>query len=204
MRYEPTTTDFCSEDLSDWAIRPWVQLTLIANFVQLLQFCFSVQYSHFIVTVAFINRHSFFKLNLAQVITLAVKWLIHMVFITEEICRRSYKKLVWVGFEPRTATFRSDALTNWAIKAMNSTRSQSQLCTAIPISSSVQCSHFILPIAFVSRHIWFKWNLAQVILLSVEWLMHMVFITEGFLEVAIVNWPELDLNPQTINCTQTL
>ena len=34
----PTTTEFCSDALTDWAIKPWVQLALRANFVQLLQF----------------------------------------------------------------------------------------------------------------------------------------------------------------------
>ena len=36
--FEPTATEFHSDALTDWAIRPWVQLTLSANFVQLLQF----------------------------------------------------------------------------------------------------------------------------------------------------------------------
>ena len=35
--FEPTTTEFRSDALTDWAIRPWVQLALRANFVQLLQ-----------------------------------------------------------------------------------------------------------------------------------------------------------------------
>ena len=39
----------------------------------------------------------------------------------------SYRKLAWVGFEPMTTEFRSGALT------------LSQLCTATPISSFVQC-----------------------------------------------------------------
>ena len=30
--FEPTTTEFRSDALTDWAIRPWVQLTLRANF----------------------------------------------------------------------------------------------------------------------------------------------------------------------------
>ena len=33
--------------------------------------------------------------------------------------------------------------------------------------------------------------------------MHMVFITEGFLEVAIESWPEWDLNPRPLNSVQT-
>ena len=46
--FEPTTTEFRSDALTDWAIRPWVQLALRANFVQLLQFhcLFSVTF-HF-------------------------------------------------------------------------------------------------------------------------------------------------------------
>ena len=36
--FEPTTTEFLSDALTDWAIRPSVQLALRANFVQPLQF----------------------------------------------------------------------------------------------------------------------------------------------------------------------
>ena len=36
--FEPTTTEFLSDALTDWAIRPWIQLPVRANFVQLLQF----------------------------------------------------------------------------------------------------------------------------------------------------------------------
>ena len=45
---ERTTAEFCSDALTDWAIRPKVQLTLRANSVQLLQFhrLFSVKF-HF-------------------------------------------------------------------------------------------------------------------------------------------------------------
>ena len=32
----------------------------------------------------------------------------------------------------------------------------------------------------------------------------MVFITEGFFEVAIESWPEWDLNPRPLNSVQTL
>ena len=48
VELEPTTTEFRPDALTDWAIRPWVQLTLRANFVQLLQFhcLFSVTF-HF-------------------------------------------------------------------------------------------------------------------------------------------------------------
>ena len=46
--FEPPTTEFCSNALTDWAMRPWVQLALRATFLQLLQFyqLFSVTF-HF-------------------------------------------------------------------------------------------------------------------------------------------------------------
>ena len=48
VQFEPTTTAFCSDAVTDWSIKPWVQLTLRTNFVQQLQFhlLFSVRF-HF-------------------------------------------------------------------------------------------------------------------------------------------------------------
>ena len=37
-----------------------------------------------------------------------------------------------------------------------------------------------------------------------EEMMHVVFTTEGFFEVAIESWPELYLNPQPLISIQTL
>ena len=68
--FEPTTTEFRSDALTDWAIRPWVQLALRANFVQLLQFYLFVQRWRFISVFAFVSCHICFKWSLAQVITL--------------------------------------------------------------------------------------------------------------------------------------
>ena len=49
--FEPATTEFHLDALTDWAIRPQAQLTLRANFVQLLQFhqLFSVKFHLVIV-----------------------------------------------------------------------------------------------------------------------------------------------------------
>ena len=55
--FEPTTTELRSDALTDWAIRPWVQLALRANFVQLLQFHPFVQCSRFISVFALVSRH---------------------------------------------------------------------------------------------------------------------------------------------------
>ena len=73
--FEPTTTEFRSEALTDWANRSWVQLALRAKFVQLLQFHLFVQCLYFISAIAFVSRHICFKRNLAQEITLAVEWI---------------------------------------------------------------------------------------------------------------------------------
>ena len=50
----------------------------------------------------------------------------------------SYRKLAWVGFEPTTTEFHSDALTDWAIRPWVQL-ALSQLCTPTPISSFAQC-----------------------------------------------------------------
>ena len=36
--FQPTTTELCSDTLTDWDISPWIQLAPRANLVQLLQF----------------------------------------------------------------------------------------------------------------------------------------------------------------------
>ena len=59
VEFKPMITEFGSDALTDWATRPWVQLTLRANLVQLLQFhlLFSVRF-HF--GFAFVSRHVHF------------------------------------------------------------------------------------------------------------------------------------------------
>ena len=44
------------------------------------------------------------------------KWLYIYDIHHWKIFRSSYRKLAWVGFEPKTTEFRSDALTDWAIR----------------------------------------------------------------------------------------
>ena len=79
--FEPTTTEFRSDALTDWAIKPWVQLALRANFVQLLQFHLLVQCSRFILASAFVSRHICFKRNLARVITYLQRIYIYIIYI---------------------------------------------------------------------------------------------------------------------------
>ena len=68
----------------------------------------------------------------------------------------------------------------------------------------VQCSRFISVFVFVSRHICFQVKSDTGNHVVVEWIDHMVFTTEGFLEVAIGSWPEWNLNPRPLNSVQML
>ena len=118
-----------------------------------------------------------------------------------EIFRRSYTKLAWVGFEPTTTEFRSDAPTDWAIRPWVKLALIANFIQLLQFDLSVQCSHFISAIPFMSC---FEQNLTQVTTLAVEWFIDMVFITEGFFELAIESWPDWDLNPQAMNSAQML
>ena len=121
------------------------------------------------------------------------------------ILESSYRKLAWVGFEPRNTEFRSDALADWAIRPLVQLALRANFVQLLQFHLFAQCSRFISAIAFVSRLIFFKRNLAQVITwVQRNELIHMVFTTEGFVEVAIESWPEWDLNPRTLNSVQTL
>ena len=109
-----------------------------------------------------------------------------------KIFRRSYTKLAWVGSEPTTTEFRSDAPTDWAIRSWVKLTLIANFIQQLQFDLSVLCSHFVLAIRFVSC---FKQNVTQVTTLAAEWFIDMVFITEGFFELAIESWPDWDLNP---------
>ena len=133
MGFEPTTTEFCSNALTNWAIRPWVQLAHRANFVQLLQFHLFVQCSHFIPAIAFISHHIYFKQNLAQVITLVVEWIDTYGIHQWRIFEVAIESWVECDLNPQPLNF-VQTLSDWAIRPW-AQLSLSQLCTATPISS---------------------------------------------------------------------
>ena len=54
VEFEPTITEFRSDDLTDWANRPWVQLALRENFVQSLQLHLFVQCSFWLLSSTYI------------------------------------------------------------------------------------------------------------------------------------------------------
>ena len=120
------------------------------------------------------------------------------------IFRSSYRKLALVGFEPTTTEFRLNALSDWAIRPWVQLALRANFVQLLQFHLLVQCSHFISAIAFVSHHICLKGNLAQVITLAAEWLIHMVLTAEEFLEVAIESRFEWDLNPRPMISVQGL
>ena len=124
--FEPTTTEFCSDALTDWAIRPWVQLALRANFVQLLQFHLFVQCSRFISVFAIVSRHICFKRSLSQVMMLVAEWIDTYGIHHWGIFRSSYRKLAWVGFKPLTTDIYIRTFTNEKIYQRCSTQKQNQ------------------------------------------------------------------------------
>ena len=74
----------------------------------------------------------------------------------------SYKKLAWVGFEPTTTEFRSDAPTDWAIRPWVVLALSANF---VQLHSFIVCSvsNFISAITFVSCHVYFNWNFIEVI-----------------------------------------
>ena len=111
---------------------------------------FFVQCSRFILAVAFVSYHIFFKLNPAKVITLEVEWIDTYGINHWRIFRSSYRMLAWIGLELMTTEVCSDALTNWAI------RSWDQLALKANIVQLVQL-HFLF-----SVHISF-WSLSLLV-----------------------------------------
>ena len=75
-----------------------------------------------------------------------------------------YRKLAWVAFETRSTEFRSDSLTDWTIRPW------------VQLALRPLHSDHIAATVFVSRHICFKQNLAQVIMLVAE-MKHIFLLT---------------------------
>ena len=116
----------------------------------------------------------------------------------------SCRKLVWVVFEPTTTEFRSDSLTNWAIRPWFQLILRANIVQLLQLHLLVQCSHIILVTAFASRHICFKRNLAEAITLLVEWIDTHAIHCWSIFEVTIERWPEWDLSPRSLNSVRSV
>ena len=115
--FEPTTTKFFWDALTDWAIKPWAQLAFRANFVQLLQF-------HCLLSVTF--RFGLCLCQWPRLFELIFHWGNHrsVAVWTDDTwgihhwqiisCR--YRKLTRIGFEIMTTEFLSTVPTDWAIR----------------------------------------------------------------------------------------
>ena len=95
-----------------------------------------------------------------QVIRLVTKW-INIDHFFSRFFSSSYRKLAWVGFEPKTNEFRSDALTDWVIRPCVQLAFRTNFVQLLQFHLSAQCSHAISTIVFVSHYICFKRSLAQ-------------------------------------------
>ena len=78
------------------------------------------------------------------------------------IFRSYYRKLAWVGCEPTTTVFRSDALADWAIRPWVQLAVRTKLVQVLQFHLFVQCSRLISVFAFVSCHICFKRSLERI------------------------------------------
>ena len=114
----------------------------------------------------------------------------------------SYRKLDWVGFKPTTTEFRSDALTDWAI------RSRVQLALRANLAQLLQF-HRLFSVRFhfgcclCQSPRLFQWKFSWGNHMSVaEW--NDIYGIYGFFEVAIESWPDEDLNPRPLNSVQML
>ena len=115
VAFEPTTTEFRSNDVTDWAIRPWVQLALTANSGQLLQFhcLFSVRFPF---DYCLLQSRSFVKFKFSWHSQMNVTEGADMYSIRDwRIIWSSYRKLVWVAFVPTVSKYRLNSPTHWAI-----------------------------------------------------------------------------------------
>ena len=167
--HEPTTTEFGSEALTDWALRPWVQLTLRANVVQLLQFHLFVLCSRFISLFTLARHDLWFKPNLLLVIMLKAEWIDSYGSHHWRIFRSSYWKLARVRFEPTTTDFLSEALTDWALTPSIQLAITANFVQLLQFHLILQWSCFILLSAFVIGDICFKPSVAQIFKLVGEW-----------------------------------
>ena len=150
MEFECTTTEFHSDALNNSA-KPWDQPSTQskANFVQLLQFHL---YSLLRFHVGYCLRQlpSLFSLKFYAGNYMSItKWTDTYGMHYWSVLRITYRKLVWVGFEPMATEFLTDNYNRLRYQAMRSTCIQHQLCTPTAISSLfiVQFSFWLFPLS---------------------------------------------------------
>ena len=112
VKFESKIIEFRSDALNNWAIRPWVQLVVRANFVQLFQL-------HRLFNIIFHFGHCLRQSP--RLFSSKFCWGNHRAEWADTYGIRhwrilwSCRKLSRAGFEPTMAEFTSEALTDWAI-----------------------------------------------------------------------------------------
>ena len=113
---ESMTTDFHSNALRESATRPWVQLALRNNFLQLLEFhrLFSATF-HFSCLHSSVVTFILSKFLVSNHMSVG-EWTDTYSIHHWKILWSSFRRLISVRFEATATEFRSDALTNWTIR----------------------------------------------------------------------------------------
>ena len=96
---------------SGYELHSHLEPTLCSCFNFISLFSVNIWFGHFFQQSPFC-----FKWNLEQVITLVGEWIDTYGIYQWRILRSTYRKLVWVGFEPTTIELCSDTVTKWAIR----------------------------------------------------------------------------------------
>ena len=115
MKFEPATIEFRSDALTNWTIRSWAQLAeptfySYSNFVV-------CSVPHFISAVCFRQwpRLLRSKFSIGNHMSVA-EWADIYGIQNLQILWCSYRKFLWERFEPTITEFRSDTLTDRAIR----------------------------------------------------------------------------------------
>ena len=166
--FEPTTDEFRSNALTDWPIKPWVELIRWGNFVQQLHYHLLGQCSRFISVFAFVRWHICVKLSVILVITLVAAWIDTCGNNHWRIFRSSYRKWDWFGLETATTEFRSDAQTDRSIKTWLQLALTANIVRLLQYCLFVDWSRFISVFLLVRLQICFKLYLTVIMTLAVE------------------------------------
>ena len=80
----------------------------------------------------------------------------YLVFTTEGFFEVALHRLVWVGFEPTTSEYHSEALTDWPIRQWVQRAFRANFMRLYIYSNFIflKVSNFISALAFVSSHVY--------------------------------------------------
>ena len=199
-----TINEFHLDTVTDWAIKPWVQVALRANFVELLQwdrlFRVIFHFGHCLDQSPY-----FFSLEFSWGNHMSVaEWADTYGFTTKIFFEVAIESTLEWDLNPQPLnSFQMLQPTELLGRELNSDSEP----TFYSYSNCIICSmsYFILAIAFVRRHVCFHQHFLEVITwVQRKELVHMVLTTAGFLEIGTESWTEWGLNLPSMNSVQRL